>query len=527
MPQSSVITAPARLARFLFPVVCLLAPLAARADDGVFVRFQVPEPAGQEWKLKLGGFIHKEPWYLPESSAVVPAGGWSAWVDVKAWCGTKLHGRLNRSGGVAEIPNVTVNFAHTDAAIAAGKKRLLVQLATAADEKSVVKRLEESFTGAKTSFLVSPHLAKDADSLETASEGTQRRLGWAREATGGKRSSPTQLWLQTSFWIPQRDELNALEGEVLGLLGFNMVGGLPKSDGGPDRRRHSPSLQRRSGARWQGAVRCEPNGPRSSLLVLQQLHHRLTHRLTDIHVDLSLAAVVAIAAATLCHRVGVDGGDVAFELGILARSTVHGEMSVENIGRWPATAFHRFTQGAADELGFRGVCYGSSDVPLATECRLDPMIGKILSQGPLTHLYHSGLARCTALAETIAALTGVSAVTDVRLRERCFGTWELRRWDSIHAETGDAMMGMVTAPGTWRPPGGETTFELRDRVLAWYADLPATGGIVAVTHGGPIAALLGSLQQRPVAEWPQLIPPFGASYCIEVARVISHEEDCS
>lgn len=201
--------------------------LFAAADDGVFVRFQVPEPAGHEWKLKLSGFIHKEPWYLPEFSAVVPAGGWSPWVDVKAWCGAKLHGRLNRAGGIAELPNVTVDFHQANAALAAGKKRLIVQLATAPDEKSVVKRLDETFTGSRTSFLVSPHLAKDGDSLETASEGTQRRLRWAREATGGKRASPTQLWLQTSFWSPQRDELNALEGEVLGLLGFNMVGNLP------------------------------------------------------------------------------------------------------------------------------------------------------------------------------------------------------------------------------------------------------------------------------------------------------------
>lgn len=199
----------------------------ARSDDGVFVRFQVPEPAGQEWKLKLGGFIHEVPWYLPETSVVVPAGGWSDWLDVKKWCGAKLHGRHKRSGGVAELPNATVDFLHADPAIAAGKKRLQIQLATAPDEKSVVKRLEESFTGSKTSFLVSPHLAKDADTLETASEGTLRRLRWAREATGGKRTSPTQLWLQTSFWSPQRDELNALEGEVLGLLGFNMVGNLP------------------------------------------------------------------------------------------------------------------------------------------------------------------------------------------------------------------------------------------------------------------------------------------------------------
>lgn len=204
-----------------------LLALTAPAAEGVFVRFQVPAPAGREWKLKLGGYIHKEPWYLPASTVTVPVGGWSDWVDVTAWCGARLHGRLNRSGGVAELPNVTVEFPPAGAAVATEAKHLRLQLATAPEARAVVRELEERFTGGKTSFLISPHLAQDAATLETASEGTQRRLRWAREATGGRRVAPAQLWLQTSFWSPQRDELNALEGEVLGLLGFNMVGNLP------------------------------------------------------------------------------------------------------------------------------------------------------------------------------------------------------------------------------------------------------------------------------------------------------------
>jgi broad specificity phosphatase PhoE len=72
------------------------------------------------------------------------------------------------------------------------------------------------------------------------------------------------------------------------------------------------------------------------------------------------------------------------------------------------------------------------------------------------------------------------------------------------------MMGMLTDPATWRPPGGETTFEMRDRVLSWYRELPAHGNFVAVTHGGPIAALLGTLAGLPVGDWLAMIPPPGA-----------------
>jgi hypothetical protein len=91
----------------------------------------------------------------------------------------------------------------------------------------VVKRWRESFAGSLTSFLVSPDLRADADSLETAAEMTQRRLQWAREATDGRRASPQRLVVQTSFWSPQRPELNLQEAEVLHLLGFNVVGNQP------------------------------------------------------------------------------------------------------------------------------------------------------------------------------------------------------------------------------------------------------------------------------------------------------------
>ena len=104
----------------------------------------------------------------------------------------------------------------------------MIELATAPAEKAVAKRFEESFTGSQTSFLVSPFLAADKDSLETASETSRRRLTWAREASGGRRASPKQLIVQTSFWNPQRPELNRQEAHVLWLLGFNVVNSWPE-----------------------------------------------------------------------------------------------------------------------------------------------------------------------------------------------------------------------------------------------------------------------------------------------------------
>lgn len=42
-----------------------------------------------------------------------------------------------------------------------------------------------------------------------------------------------------------------------------------------------------------------------------------------------------------------------------------------------------------------------------------------------------------------------------------------------------------------------------------HADLPSQGTIVAVTHGGPIEALLGTLNHRPMPEWLKCVPSCG------------------
>jgi len=202
----------------------------ASADRGVFVRFKLLEPVGTSFYVVLGGYIHVEPWSLPaavwpagadrDTAKRIPSGTFTEWFDLGKYAGPRLHGRLHRAGGVAEFPNVTANFVTSPES---PTRKVVIELATTPTEKAVIKRFEESFTGSLTSFLVSPSLVADKDSLESASEMSTRRLAWAREASGGMRTSPGQLIVQTSFWNPQRAELNRQEAEVLWLLGFNVV----------------------------------------------------------------------------------------------------------------------------------------------------------------------------------------------------------------------------------------------------------------------------------------------------------------
>ena len=160
---------------------------------------------------------------------------------------------------------------------------------------------------------------------------------------------------------------------------------------------------------------------------------------------------------------------------------------------------------------YRGVCYGRSDVALGPEGRAASVeLAKTIARWPVRTLISSGASRAGFLADQIAERTGLAVAAEPALLERDFGAWELRTWDDIYAEAGDGMHGLIHQPGTYRPPGGETTHELRDRVMAWYGRRPTDGLVVAVTHGGPIAALRGTLQGKEPVAWVDLIPSTGS-----------------
>ncbi|QDU96438.1 type 1 glutamine amidotransferase family protein [Lignipirellula cremea] len=214
-------------------VMCSGSSLATAAD-GLFVRFQLLQPTAATYYVKLGGYIHKTPWYLPrgvlptgsdkDASLRTQGGQYTPWLDVREFAGDRLHGRMNRAGGVAEFPNMTADFVVDPPS---EKLTLVIELATQPQVNAVQKRWRETIQGTLTSFLVSPSLARDKQELESAAEMTNRRLQWAREATGGKRHSPQSLLVQTSLWAAQRPELNLREAQVLELLGFNVVGNQP------------------------------------------------------------------------------------------------------------------------------------------------------------------------------------------------------------------------------------------------------------------------------------------------------------
>jgi broad specificity phosphatase PhoE len=165
---------------------------------------------------------------------------------------------------------------------------------------------------------------------------------------------------------------------------------------------------------------------------------------------------------------------------------------------------------------FKGVCYGGSDVEL--EPGWEPAIAALAgnwSEAAPARVVETGLSRSRGPAAQLAQAFQVDVIHEPRLREIHLGTWELRTWDAIYAESGNAMDRLLLEPATFSAPGGETMFALRDRVMAAWGELVELArqlhveSLLVVTHGGPIATLRGHLAGRPVQEWPGLIPACG------------------
>src|SRR5262245_35628531 len=129
---------------------------------------------------------------------------------------------------------------------------------------------------------------------------------------------------------------------------------------------------------------------------------------------------------------------------------------------------------------WRNICYGWTDVELSERGLLQSQeVAAQLAGQPIDVVWHSDLTRARIMASAIAALARTRCIEEPALRELHFGAWEKRCWHEIYQETGTAMESILLAPGTFHPPGGETTYAMRDRVLAWYRSLPGSGLHVA------------------------------------------------
>ena len=155
---------------------------------------------------------------------------------------------------------------------------------------------------------------------------------------------------------------------------------------------------------------------------------------------------------------------------------------------------------------------GHSDVPLNIHGRQQ---AKALAHGfareAIHALYASDLCRAWETAQSIATMTGSSAVAEPRLREIAFGDWEGLTYGEIVRRDPDALRDWQADPYQIAPPGGETLTQVANRVRGAYENLlehHAGETVVWVAHGGPIRVLLCQVLGLPLRDhWKLMVDP--------------------
>jgi broad specificity phosphatase PhoE len=112
----------------------------------------------------------------------------------------------------------------------------------------------------------------------------------------------------------------------------------------------------------------------------------------------------------------------------------------------------------------------------------------------------SDLQRAAATAEAIAGSTGAPVEVRTLLRERSFGEWEGTDFGQVGHRTLEQAAQLGLSPLEVRPPGGESLFDVWDRLAPVEAELRGLSGTTVVsTHGGTLGLLLARLVNGTVA----------------------------
>ena len=163
------------------------------------------------------------------------------------------------------------------------------------------------------------------------------------------------------------------------------------------------------------------------------------------------------------------------------------------------------------EPQWKSICYGALDVPLSEAGVQESLrvAEQVCREFQPKLVIHSGLQRTEFLAAEISRRCQIecSVIADIRLRERNYGDWQGQTWDEVYASDPEHFHELIEKPETYRPPNGESTYELQQRMASWLEQLAATSPdgnrapIIAITHSGPIAAACGHLLKLHAMDW--------------------------
>jgi alpha-ribazole phosphatase/probable phosphoglycerate mutase len=152
---------------------------------------------------------------------------------------------------------------------------------------------------------------------------------------------------------------------------------------------------------------------------------------------------------------------------------------------------HGKTEGA-EERRYKG----HIDVPLSEEGLAQVRaLAEFLKDTGIngSHIYSSDLKRAVQTAEAIRQSLGCGLTIEPRLRERSFGLWEGMTFEEIVRQWPDAFENWRADPLRFHPPEGESTVEVRDRLMQAMEEIIQRHEgqqVFIVAHGGVNRVLL-------------------------------------
>ena len=157
---------------------------------------------------------------------------------------------------------------------------------------------------------------------------------------------------------------------------------------------------------------------------------------------------------------------------------------------------------------------GHTDVPLSPRGVVQmEQVGRNLGPGALAAIYCSDLQRAVRSAACIAGSNGTPLIPKVEFRERNFGRWEGLTFDECRQKYPEEFEAWVRNPLRASPVGGETTLQVRDRVVGPLESLMKVHrgeSFAVVSHGGVNRVLLCHLLGMPLENIFRIDQSFGA-----------------
>lgn len=163
-------------------------------------------------------------------------------------------------------------------------------------------------------------------------------------------------------------------------------------------------------------------------------------------------------------------------------------------------AFLRHGRTAWNE---QGRMQGRRDIPLSERGRAEVRSWRLPADlaNPVTW-YSSPLRRAT---ETAEILSGAAPRGEPALIEMDWGDWEGFSLDELRRRYGDTFASNEAAGMDFRPSGGESPRDVRDRVVRWLGKIATRGQpVVAVTHKGVLRAVLAAATGWDMTDKPPL-----------------------